>query len=121
MMLVGDLVGQRTVRTKIKERAHFPSLALDADLVRRDDVGLELAAPLERRLDALFAIVEVPFRRAHVARDRVSHAEPARLPWPVGVRRGQQEGVRVLSISGLIECAAYFRRIAACLAQLPPS
>jgi len=85
---------------------HFPSLTLDLNLmphvtdstlftktfkkthlVRRNQIRLEIASPLQRPFDPLFRIIEFPFRRTHVTWDRVRVIYPLVLPRVVRVCR----------------------------------
>jgi hypothetical protein len=60
--------------------AHLACRRLDLDVVWRDQLRLELAAPLDGTLDALPRIVELPLGSAQVARERVRLIEPPALP-----------------------------------------
>ena len=63
-----------------KKDSHFPGCGLDFHLVWRDELRLELPAPLDGALDALARLVEFPLGSTQVPRDRVRPVEPAALP-----------------------------------------
>jgi len=59
---------------------HLPGRGLDLDFVWRDELRLELAAPLDSGFYALARIVELPLGSAQVARDGIWLVKPASLP-----------------------------------------
>lgn len=70
-------------------------------LVRRNEIGFEVPAPLECAQQPLLRVLDTPFGRAHVARERVGHVEPALLPDMVAVRLRESDRLPVLQADGL--------------------
>lgn len=104
----------RTVRTSSTSRdSHLSSLSLDADVVGRDELGLVLAAPLDRRLDALLRVVHLPLGRAHVPGVRADVRKEALLPHMVRVGLGKKQRLRVLRGSDVHSRAIVVRELQA--------
>lgn len=76
--------------------SHLASLGLNADVVRRDELGLVLPTPLNGRLDTLLSVVHLPLGSTHVSGVRANVLQETLLPRVVLISLREEERLGVL-------------------------